>query len=70
MDYRGIEYTVVQTANPTGWKWTISIDAKRTKTGSGFNRAGAVRRAEKVIDDYLKEQARRLPVERRSKETA
>src|SRR6202163_818061 len=23
MQYKGIEYHVVQTANPTGWKWTV-----------------------------------------------
>jgi hypothetical protein len=70
MEYRGIQYTVVQTANPTGWKWTVSIDAKRTKTGTGFNRLGAIRRAEKVIEGYVKEEARKVVAEQRSQETA
>ena len=70
MEYRGIQYTVVQTANPTGWKWTVSIDAKRTKTGMGFNRLGAIRRAEKVIEGYVKEEARKVVAEQRSQETA
>jgi hypothetical protein len=67
---RGIQYTVVQTANPTGWKWTVSIDAKRTKTGTGFVRLGAIRRAEKVIEGYVKEEARKVAAERTSRETA
>jgi hypothetical protein len=70
MEYRGIQYTVVQTANPTGWKWTVSIDAKRTKTGTGFNRLGAIRRAEKVIEGYVKEEVRKVVAEQRSQETA
>jgi hypothetical protein len=70
MEFRGIEYTVVQTANPTGWKWTVSTDAKRTKTGMAFSRVGAIRRAEKVIEDHVKEQARKFAAERRSQEGA
>jgi hypothetical protein len=70
MELRGIQYTVVQTANPTGWKWTVSIDAKRTKTGSGFSRIGAIRRVEKVIESHLKEQARKSAAEQGSQELA
>jgi hypothetical protein len=70
MEFRGVQYVVVQTANPTGWKWTVSIDAKRTKTGTGFSRIGAIRRAEKVIEDYLKEQARKFAAKQRSHEMA
>ncbi len=25
MEHRGIQYTVVQTANPTGWRWTVDL---------------------------------------------
>jgi hypothetical protein len=70
MEYRGIEYTVVQTANPTGWKWTVNTDAKHTKTGTGFSRVGAIRRAEKVIEDHVKGQARNLAAEQRRQQTA
>jgi hypothetical protein len=70
MEFRGIPYTVVQTAAPTGWKWTVSIDAKRTKIGAAFSRLGAIRRAEKVIGDHVKEQARKFAAEQRSQETA
>jgi hypothetical protein len=31
--YKGVEYQVVQTANPSGWKWTVYLDAIRTRTG-------------------------------------
>jgi hypothetical protein len=44
MQYRGIEYGVVQTTSPTGWKRTVQLDQNRTKTGTGFSRATAVGR--------------------------
>jgi hypothetical protein len=68
MEYRGIAYTVVQTANPTGWKWTISI-GKRMKTGTVFKRAAAIQCVEKVIDRHLKDGAKNELVEHRSKQT-
>lgn len=49
MEYEGFEYTVVQTANPTRWKWTVQLDETRTKTGSTFSRASAINSAEYVI---------------------
>ena len=69
MEYRGIEYTVVQTANPTGWKWTISLAERRTKTGTEFSRIIAIRAAEKVIDGYVKKQTR-SSAEHRTKENS
>jgi len=30
MEHKGIQYQVVQTANPTGWKWTVQLDEGRT----------------------------------------
>ena len=38
MEYKGIQYQLVRTANPTGWKWTILFDDKRTKTGQQADR--------------------------------
>jgi hypothetical protein len=31
MVHKGIQYTVVQTAAPTGWKWTVQLPNGRTK---------------------------------------
>jgi hypothetical protein len=30
---KGIEFQLVQTANPTGFKWTVHLDAKRNRIG-------------------------------------
>ena len=70
MEYRGIEYAIVQTSNPNGWKWVVSIQGKRTKTGTGPNRRYAIHSAEKVIDGYLKEQARKVSAEIENQDTA
>ena len=53
MDYRGIEYHIVQTANPTGWKWTVILDAKRQRTGITRSRAFAAFEAEHAIDKAI-----------------
>jgi hypothetical protein len=54
MEYRGIEYQVVQTANPTGWKWTVSMVGRQPRTGQGHSRAAAIGLAQLAIDKLLK----------------
>ena len=58
MKYREIEYQVVQTANPTGWKWTVHLDGKRTKTGAGYSRASAIALAQRAIDKAVQASAK------------
>jgi dsRNA-specific ribonuclease len=55
MEYRSIQYQVVQTANPTGFKWTVQLDAARTRTGLSHSVKSAVQDAHKKIDRALKE---------------
>jgi len=55
MEHKGFEYSVVQTANPTGWKWTIRLDEKRTKVGSTFSRAFAINFAKQAIEKAAKQ---------------
>jgi len=45
MEYKGMQYSVVQTSSPTGWKWIVRLDGK-TKAGTAPNRTAAVRLAE------------------------
>jgi hypothetical protein len=53
MEYRNIEYQVVQTSSPTGWKWTVHIPGRRVRTGSSYNRASAIGLAQRAIDKLL-----------------
>jgi hypothetical protein len=55
MEYKGIEYRILQTANPTGFKWTVMIGENRTRTGISHTMKDAVRAAERKIDEHLKE---------------
>jgi len=54
MEYKGFKYTVVQTANPTGWKWTVWLDERRTKIGTAFSRASAITFAQHAIEKIIK----------------
>jgi hypothetical protein len=53
MNYKGIEYSVVQTACPTGWKWTVYLDADTIRTGSTYSKEEAVRRAQLAVDKAI-----------------
>jgi hypothetical protein len=51
MEYKGIQYTVVQTANPTGWHWAVDLPPPhKTRTGDTPRRDDAVHKAQYVID--------------------
>jgi hypothetical protein len=54
MEHRGIQYLVVQTANPTGWKWTVQLDGGGIKTGVSFLRQYAIFDATNAIDKALR----------------
>ena len=56
MEYKGIQYRVVQTANPTGFRWTVQLDATRTRSGVSYSMKAAVLDAQRKIDRALKEQ--------------
>jgi hypothetical protein len=54
MEHNGIPYSVVQSANPTGWKWTIYIPGRRPRSGTAVNRAMAIRLAESAIEKAIR----------------
>ena len=56
MEHKGIQYQVVQTANPTGFKWTVHLDENRTKTGVSSSKGNAIFNAVRAIDKALSEQ--------------
>ena len=53
MEHKGVPFSVVQTANPTGWKWIVQLDARRTKAGSARTRVLAIKRATMAIDNAI-----------------
>jgi hypothetical protein len=58
MEHQGVEYTVVQTINPFGWKWSFERDDKRPKTGVAFSRTEAVSAAEQAISKSVRREKR------------
>jgi hypothetical protein len=53
MEYKGIEYQVVQTANLTGWKWKV-LDGRESGSGEGHSRTAAIALAQIAIDKLTK----------------
>jgi hypothetical protein len=52
MEYRGVEYEVVQTITNT-WRWSVKRDVV-DKTGIVLDRNDAITRAERFIDELIK----------------
>jgi hypothetical protein len=49
VEYKGIPYQVVQTANPTGYRWSVQLDGKLTKTGTSHSKGNAIFKAVSAI---------------------
>ena len=60
MDYKAIQFEIIQATNPCCWKWIVFLDAARTRTGVALTRADAVLDAEFAIDNAL-ESRQRMP---------
>lgn len=56
MDYKGVEFEVIQTTNPCCWKWTAFLDSIRLRTGAALTRADAILDAELAIEKALERQ--------------
>jgi hypothetical protein len=57
MEYKGIEYTVVQLTEG-GWRWEVSFADGKKKAGvTPVSRAVAIKQAEYEIDRALKDRS-------------
>jgi hypothetical protein len=54
MQHKGVQYQVVETANPSGWKWTVQLTEGCTKTGVSYSRGHAIFYAINAIELTLK----------------
>ena len=54
MQYKGVEYRILQTANPTGFKWIVQLEENRTRTGTSALMRTAILDAQRKIDRELK----------------
>jgi hypothetical protein len=55
MEHKGVEYTVVQMADHTGWRWEVRFGGGKTKSGvTPLSRATAIKVAEYEIDRVVR----------------
>jgi hypothetical protein len=50
MEYKAIQFEIIETTNPCCWKWVVFLDATKTRTGIALTRADAVLDAELTIE--------------------
>jgi hypothetical protein len=56
VEYKGLEYSVVQLTDRTGWRWEVRFDDGKNKSGvTQVSRAVAIKEAEHEIDRILKD---------------
>jgi hypothetical protein len=56
MEYKGVEYSVAQLTDGSGWRWEFRFGDGSGKTGvTPVSRAAAIRLTEHEIDRTLKE---------------
>ena len=55
MEYKGVEYSVVQLTEGAGWRWEIRFDDGKNKSGvTQVSRAVAIKQVEYEIDRIIK----------------
>jgi len=56
MEHKGLEYTVVQMVDGSGWRWEVTFGAGKIKSGvTPISRAAAIKVAEYEIDRVVKD---------------
>jgi hypothetical protein len=56
MEYKGVEYSVVQMTGDAGWRWEVKFGDGTTKVGlTRVSRKVAIKEAENEIDRALKD---------------
>jgi hypothetical protein len=56
MQYKGLEYSVVQLTEGQGWRWEVKFaDGKSKSAVTPVSRAVAIKQAEQEIDRILKD---------------
>jgi hypothetical protein len=54
MEYKGVEYSVVQLTEGVGWRWEVRFADGKNKSGATpVSRAVAIKQAESEIDRIL-----------------
>ena len=60
MEYKAIQFEIIQMTNPCCSKWVVFLDATKTRTGIALTRADAVLDAEFAIEKAFESRQRGL----------
>src|ERR1700687_2913578 len=60
MEYRGVEYSIVQGVERGKWIWSLSFDTNTKNSEQASNKPAAAIEAERAIDRVLDPKKRRL----------
>jgi deoxyribose-phosphate aldolase len=55
VEHKGIEYQILQMANPSGWRWVVHLGVDNIKTGVANSKGNATFKAVKLIDSAIKD---------------
>ena len=57
MEYKGLEYSVVQLPDSGGWRWQVDFGGGKRKSGiTPLSRAAAIKIVEYEIDRVIKDE--------------
>ena len=60
MEYRGLEYTIVQGIERGTWRWTVWLGDNISKSGQALGKENALAKATRVINEALAQKRVRL----------
>jgi hypothetical protein len=55
VEHKGVEYQILQMANPSGWRWVVYLGVDNIKTGVASSKGNATFKAVKLIDSAIKD---------------
>ena len=58
MEHKGFQFQVGQTANPSGYNWTVDLANDRIRSGHASSRGTAIFHAVRVIDKAVSASAK------------
>ena len=61
MEYKGIQYSVVQTIGAARWKWSIETEPGRMRGGIAATRLQAICKAKRAIEEAIKVKRTKSP---------
>ena len=53
VEYKGIQFEIIEVTNPCCWKWVVFLHATKTRTGIAITRADAMLDAQAAIEEEL-----------------